>query len=110
MSNEVLDRPTGPADLLDALREVDDPEWPVSVVDLGLVRSITVEGRSARVEMTFTSVGCPFVDSICGAVRERLLAEESLDDVVVNVTWRPWSSAAMSRTATARFAGWGVAL
>lgn len=96
--------------LWDVLRDVSDPEWPVSVVDLGLVRSIDIDGGVAHVEMTFTSVGCPFVERICEDVRTRLLGEPGIDDVQVDVTWAPWSSHQMSPAAQEQFARWGVAL
>jgi len=46
-------------DVRAALAEVTDPELPVSIVDLGLVRSIAVHGATVRVGITFTSIACP---------------------------------------------------
>ena len=47
-----------------ALRDVLDPEWPVSIVDLGLVRSIDVEDGVAHVRLAPTSTACPCLDWI----------------------------------------------
>ena len=45
-----------------ALAEVQDPELPVGIVDLGLVRSVRVEGGAVTVGITFTSIACPCTD------------------------------------------------
>ena len=42
-----------------ALAEVLDPEYPVSVVDLGLVRGVEVRGARVRVDIAYCSLGCP---------------------------------------------------
>ena len=49
-------------DVRAALAEVIDPELPVSIVDLGLVRSIAVHGATVSVGITFTSIACPCTD------------------------------------------------
>ena len=43
----------------DALREVLDPEYPISLVDLGLIRGVEVEGGRAEIKLTYTCMGCP---------------------------------------------------
>ncbi|HEU4673221.1 MAG TPA: 1,2-phenylacetyl-CoA epoxidase subunit PaaD [Candidatus Limnocylindrales bacterium] len=61
------------AEIREALAEVADPEIPaISIVDLGIVREVAVEGRRIRVELLPTFVGCPALDVIRDAVRERL--------------------------------------
>lgn len=50
--------------LMKALHEVLDPEYPVSVVDLGLVRGVAYEAGKAKVRLTFTSLGCPCTEII----------------------------------------------
>jgi metal-sulfur cluster biosynthetic enzyme len=59
-------------DVRAALAEVEDPELPVSIVDLGLVRSIVVEGSSVRVGITFTSLACPCTELLREDVEARL--------------------------------------
>ena len=52
-------------DVLEALRDVVDPELGVNVVDLGLVYGVTVESdRTATIDMTLTSAACPLTDVI----------------------------------------------
>ncbi len=50
--------------LWQALEEVLDPEYPVSVVDMGLIYGLKHEDRLASVQLTFTSMGCPAMEFI----------------------------------------------
>lgn len=85
------------ATLWDALRDVLDPEIPVSVVDLGLVCDIRRLDGYVEVDVTFTSTACPAVDFIKDDIRRRLLSEPDVDVVQVNETWEVnWTSARVS--------------
>ena len=75
----------------DALREVLDPEYPISLVDLGLIRGIEVGGNRAHIKLTYTCMGCPAMDMIQDDVRERLLQMEGIDEVEIEVVWPTWS-------------------
>ena len=75
----------------DALREVFDPEYPVSLVDLGLIRGIEVDGSIARIKLTYTCMGCPAMDMIQDDVRERLLEMSGIEEVDIEVVWPTWS-------------------
>jgi metal-sulfur cluster biosynthetic enzyme len=75
----------------DALREVSDPEYPVSLVDLGLIRGIEVNGSKAHIKLTYTCMGCPAMDMIQDDVRERLLEMDSIEEVEIEVVWPTWS-------------------
>jgi metal-sulfur cluster biosynthetic enzyme len=61
--------PPSPDRVREALGEVMDPEFPVSVVDLGLVRSVDVEDGVVRIGLTFTSLGCPCTELIKDLLR-----------------------------------------
>ena len=75
------------------LEEVDDPEYPISVVDLGLIRDVEIEGGHVTVIMTFTSTGCGCMDWMVEDIKERLLREEGIDEVEVKFDWsRPWTA------------------
>jgi ring-1,2-phenylacetyl-CoA epoxidase subunit PaaD len=76
----------------DALAEVPDPEIPVvSVVDLGIVRSVELDGERLRVELLPTFVGCPALDVIRDAVAARLAGMAA--EVQVELTFaEPWTS------------------
>jgi metal-sulfur cluster biosynthetic enzyme len=78
-------------DIRDALREVLDPEYPISLVDLGLIRGIEVDGAVARIKLTYTCMGCPAMDMIQDDVRDRLLEMNGIDEVEIEVVWETWS-------------------
>ena len=75
----------------DALREVFDPEYPVSLVDLGLIRGVEVEGAKAKIKLTYTCMGCPAMDMIQDDVSDRLLEMDGIDEVDIEVVWETWS-------------------
>jgi metal-sulfur cluster biosynthetic enzyme len=79
-----------------ALREVEDPEIPISVVGMGLIVSLAYLPAERRVdiELTFTAMGCPAMDFIQDDIRERLLQEPDVDQVEIEVVWDPvWTRA-----------------
>jgi ring-1,2-phenylacetyl-CoA epoxidase subunit PaaD len=76
----------------EALAEVMDPEIPVvSVVDLGIVRSVERDGERLRVELLPTFVGCPALDLMRQAVAERLAGMAPRVDVEITFA-EPWTS------------------
>jgi len=77
------------ASLWAALREVRDPELPVSLVDLGLIYAIRRDGETVHVDLTFTATACPCMDFIHEDIRDRLLEEQDVDVVEINVVWDP---------------------
>jgi metal-sulfur cluster biosynthetic enzyme len=80
------------AEVWAALREVEDPEMPVSVVDLGLIYDVTVEDDHATVEMTLTYTGCPAKDMLTNDVRCAALTASGVQDAEVSVKYSPpWS-------------------
>ena len=74
-----------------ALSEVLDPEYPVSVVDLGLVRGVEIRGAAVRVDVAYCSLGCPCIALIEDDIRERLLRLEGVDQVEVREVYERWS-------------------
>src|SRR4028119_249284 len=78
-------------DVRDALREVLDPEYPISLVDLGLIRGIEVKGSKAHIKLTYTCMGCPAMDMIQDDVRDRLLELSGIEEVNIEVVWPTWS-------------------
>lgn len=76
----------------EALGKVTDPEYPLSIVDMGMVYGASVEGDRAHVDITFTSIGCPAIDMICSDVREAVLALPDISDMELEIVWSPpWS-------------------
>jgi metal-sulfur cluster biosynthetic enzyme len=75
-------------DLLEAMRDVVDPELGVNVVDLGLVYGVNLEtDRTATIDMTLTSAACPLTDVIEDQTREAL--EGLVNDFRINWVWLP---------------------
>jgi len=75
-----------------ALHDVHDPEIPtISVVDLGVVRSVETAPGRVRVELLPTFVGCPAIDVMRTSVERRLAG--FADEVEVEITFaEPWTS------------------
>ena len=92
-----------------ALAEVLDPEYPVSLVDMGLIRGVDVDDRTARVSIAYCSLGCPCIDLIEHDVEERLLQLEGIDQVEVVESFEPWTRREVSAKGLALLRGVGVA-
>ena len=94
-----------------ALREVQDPEMPINLVDLGVIYGIAERDGVVEVDLTFTAMGCPASDFILDDVRERLLRETGVREVRVNVVWNPpWTSARMTQAGRDALEAWGLAV
>lgn len=84
----------------DALAEVHDPccrERGLSVIDMGLVRSVRVENGRARVELMLTSGWCPFAAGVLTQVKEQITAQPGVDEAEVEIVWdEPWTTDRLS--------------
>ena len=99
------------SDVWDALREVMDPEFPVSLVDLGLVYGVRRHGRLVEIDLTFTATACPCMDFIHEDIRERLLKEADIDEVKINQVWDPpWTADRITQAGRAALKKCGVAV
>ena len=97
----------------DALRKVEDPEIPVSVVGMGLIVSLTYqpEQRLADLKITFTAMGCPAMDFIEEDIREALLKDPDVDAVGIEVVWDPiWTKDRLRADARAEMRRLGIAV
>jgi metal-sulfur cluster biosynthetic enzyme len=75
-------------DVLEALRDVVDPELGINVVDLGLVYGVDVDdARVATIDMTLTSAACPLTDVIEDQARAAL--DGVVQDFRINWVWMP---------------------
>lgn len=77
------------ADVWAVLRDVDDPEMPVSIVDLGLIYGVAVDDGRATVEMTLTYTGCPARKYLTEEIEERVGAVDGVDAVDLELVWSP---------------------
>jgi len=101
------------ARLWEALRHVEDPEIPVSVVGMGLIVSLAYRAseRAADLQITFTAMGCPAMDFIQDDIREALLADPDVDVVDIEVVWDPvWTKARLRDDARVRMRELGIAV
>ncbi len=95
----------------EALREVRDPEIPVSVVDLGLICDIRRSAKRVEVDVTFTSTACPAVSMIKDDIRMRLLREADVDSVEICETWEiNWTASRISPDGRQSMRAYGIAL
>lgn len=93
-----------------ALREVADPELPVSLVDLGLIRAIRWQAGSVEVDLTFTATACPCMAFIRADIEERLAREPGVERVRINEVWEvPWTVNQMTEHGRALLHSFGVA-
>ena len=93
-----------------ALKEVQDPEFPISLVDLGLIYDIRRKEGVVEVDLTFTATACPCMEFIRTDIRERLLQEADVEDVRINEVWDPpWTAARMTEEGRAVLRRFGVA-
>jgi len=99
------------AALWEALRDVLDPEIPVSVVDLGLVCDIRRVDGAVEVDVTFTSTACPAVTIIKEDIQKRLLGEPGVTTVNVEETWEVnWTASRISGCGRDEMKRYGITL
>ncbi|AKG38791.1 MAG: metal-sulfur cluster assembly factor [Infirmifilum sp.] len=80
--------------VIEALKEVYDPEIPFNVVDLGLIYGVEIEGKKVKIRMTLTAVGCPLsyflVEMVKDVVKEKVPGIEEVEvDLVFDPPWTP---------------------
>jgi metal-sulfur cluster biosynthetic enzyme len=86
-------------DVWEALKDVEDAELPVSLVDLGLIREVTVEDGSVEVGMTLTYTGCPAKEIMVKMAERRLELLDGADEVDVELDYtEQWSPEDMTET------------
>ena len=100
----MTDRPA----LIDALREVYDPccaDRGISIVDMGVVEDVRLDGSHVDVDLVLTTGWCPFVASMSSTIPDRLKRLEGVDTVDVKVVWDPvWTMDRLSEEAREKLA------
>lgn len=95
----------------EVLREVEDPELPVSVVDLGLVYGVEVDDGDVRVALTLTYSGCPARDLIVADAEAAVRDLPGVDSVAVDVVYAPpWTYDRITDRGREQLADHGVAV
>lgn len=98
-----MSRPDAPAWAVAALKDVFDPccqEKGISVVDMGLLRSVSLQDGHARVELLLTSGWCPFASRVLADVEQAISAGPGVDTCAVEIVWdETWSPDRLSEPA-----------
>lgn|SRR5690625_3113469 len=91
----------GREQIIEAIREVYDPEIPVNLYDLGLIYDITIAANGdVGITMTLTAPACPVAGEMPGQVAQRVAMVEGVGVVAVTLTWDPpWDMSKMSEDA-----------
>jgi metal-sulfur cluster biosynthetic enzyme len=96
-------RAPDPGAIVDALRDVYDPccaDRGVSIVDMGVVEDVRVDGAHVDVDLVLTTGWCPFVSSMSTAIPERLRRMDGVETVEVRTVWDPvWTTDRLSQSA-----------
>jgi FeS assembly SUF system protein len=87
--------------IVEALKEVYDPEIPVNIYDLGLIYEIDVNEKSeAEIKMTLTAPNCPMVDMLLADTEEAVVGVEGIKKVNINLVFDPpWDQSMLSEEA-----------
>jgi FeS assembly SUF system protein len=87
--------------VIEALRQVYDPEIPVNIYDLGLIYDIRIDDdKRVEVDMTLTAPGCPVAQSFPGTVECAVREVAEVNDAAVELVWDPpWTPERMSEDA-----------
>ena len=75
--------------IIEALKNVEDPEIRLDIWFLGLVYSIEIDESHVVIEMTFTSPMCPYGPELKRDVENKVSAVPGVDKVSVNITFQP---------------------
>jgi len=76
----------------EALKQVEDPEIGLNIVDLGLVYDVEVDGSTVNVKMTLTSPSCPVGPQMLNSSKMVLQDLEEVEEANVELVWEPfWS-------------------
>lgn len=95
----------------EALRSVQDPELPLSVVDLGLIYDVTVSDGRAEITMTLTYSGCPAKDIIVGDIERAVYGVDGVDRIDVETVYNPtWDYDRITEQGRAELLEYGIAI
>ncbi|MDX1527682.1 MAG: iron-sulfur cluster assembly protein, partial [Gammaproteobacteria bacterium] len=89
-SGETVDREALEKRVIEALKQIYDPEIPVNIYDLGLIYKIDIDDKGvAAIEMTLTTPGCPVAQTFPGHVEDAVRSVEGVSAASVELVWDP---------------------
>jgi FeS assembly SUF system protein len=84
-------------EIVNAIRQIYDPEIPVNIYDLGLIYNVEVDGGHANVTMTLTTPHCPVAETMPGEVEARVVSVPGVASADIHLVWDPpWDPGRMS--------------
>ena len=87
-------------EVVEALRQVEDPELGMDIVELGLFYDAKIDGNDVEVQYSLTSMGCPVGPMIQADIRAVVEHMDGVEDVEIELTWDPpWTPDRMSEDA-----------
>ena len=93
-------------DVLAVLRQVNDPELGINLVDLGLIYDVGIEGDNVQVDMTLTTPGCPMHSFIARQAWDAVNSLPGVADTKIRIVWEPrWTPERLSPAARVQL-GW----
>ena len=84
--------------VLDAIKTIQDPELPINIYDLGLIRKVDINGGDVHIQMTLTTPNCPVADMMPTQVFEAVSMVDGVTNTKVELCWEPaWSVADLTK-------------
>lgn len=84
--------------IIKAIKKVKDPELPINIYDLGLIRKIDIDDGIVHIEMTLTTPNCPVADLMPSQVFDEVSKVDGVNSVRVELVWDPaWSVADLTK-------------
>ena len=93
--------------VVEALKQVYDPEIPVNIYDLGLIYQIDIDDGAIAIDMTLTTPGCPVAETFPGMVEYEVSRVEGVKSAAVEIVWDPpWTQDRMTEAAKLELGLW----
>ena len=84
--------------IIKAIKKVKDPELPINIYDLGLIRKIDIDDGIVHIDMTLTTPNCPVADLMPSQVFDEVSKVDGVNSVRVELVWDPaWSVADLTK-------------
>lgn len=84
--------------IITAIKTITDPELPINIYDLGLIRKIEIENGTVQIDMTLTTPNCPVADLMPTQVFDEVSKVDGVRSVRVALVWEPpWTVADLSK-------------
>ena len=84
--------------IVTAIKKVKDPELPINIYDLGLIRKIDINDGIVKIDMTLTTPNCPVADLMPSQVFDEVSKVDGVASVRVELVWAPaWSVADLTK-------------